>query len=86
MRALILVAALTVACTTFAGAADVKKDTSKASVVTGKTMTEADMDKVTAGVGYGIGTACANGGTCTYPNANYHAYLHANPGHGINTR
>ena len=49
MRALILAAALTVACTTFAGAAEVKKDTSKASVVAGKTMTDTDMDKVTAG-------------------------------------
>jgi heat shock protein HslJ len=51
MRALILAAALTVACTSFANAAEVKKDTIKAPapVVASKTMTDTDMDKVTAG-------------------------------------
>jgi len=33
----------------YASAAEVKKDTKKAPVVAAKTMTDADMDKVTAG-------------------------------------
>ena len=41
----------------YASAAEVKKDT-KAPVLAGKTMTDTDMDKITAGsVGVGVGTA-----------------------------
>jgi hypothetical protein len=79
MRALILAAALTVACTTFAGAAEVKKDAAAAPVAKVQAMTDADLDKVVAGnngyrgggVGYGNGHGC-NCGRGASQN-NYHA-------------
>ena len=49
MKALILAAAVAVACTGFASAKEAKKDTTKAPVVASKTMTDTDMDKITAG-------------------------------------
>ena len=49
MRVVILAAAVAVASMSFAGAAELKKDASKPSVVAGKTMTDTDLDKVTAG-------------------------------------
>jgi hypothetical protein len=49
MKALIIAAAVAVACTGFASAKEVNKDTTKAPVVASKTMTDTDMDKVTAG-------------------------------------
>jgi hypothetical protein len=70
MRALILAAAVAVVCTSFAGAAEVKKETTKAPVVAGKAMTDTDMDKVTAGAGQGPDH------TVYLPNST--AYDHAN--------
>ena len=49
----ILVAALVVGFAGVAGAAKVKKDTTKAPAVSAKAMTDKDMDKVTAGAGQG---------------------------------
>jgi hypothetical protein len=51
MRVIILAAVVAVACTSFASAAEVKKDGIKApaAVVASKTMTDSDLDKITAG-------------------------------------
>ena len=48
MKALILATAMAVGLAGYAGAMEVKKNT-KAPVIVGKVMTDADMDKVTAG-------------------------------------
>jgi len=71
MKALILAAAVAIASTSFAGAAEVKKDTTKtkAPVVAVKTMSETDMDKVTAG--YYVDN---RNGTNYNSNVNWHAY------------
>ena len=68
MRIVILAAAVAVAFTSFASAKEVKKDTTKAPVVASKTMTDTDMDKVTAGYvfGNGIYTANNNGGNLSH--------------------
>jgi hypothetical protein len=78
MRIFILAAAVAVVCTSFATAAEVKKDTTKAPVVASKTMTDTDMDKVTAGgqpeiKGEGLYTASLAGAS---PNASYQGQLH----------
>ena len=57
MKALILATAMAVGFASYASAAEVKKDTKKAPVVASKAMTDADMDKVTAGQGFGVYTA-----------------------------
>jgi hypothetical protein len=49
MKALILAAAVAVGFVSYASAAEVKKDTTKAPVIAAKAMTDKDMDKVTAG-------------------------------------
>jgi hypothetical protein len=55
-----------------------------------KQMNDAEMDKVTAGQGFGNSTACSAGGTCNSPAANHNRAWHANvsvsPGSGRNTR
>jgi hypothetical protein len=87
MRIVILAAAVAVACTSFATAGEVKKDTTKAPapVVASKTMTETDMDKVTAGdSGNAAYVSCCyylttrNGST---HQVNYHAYNHGFQGY-----
>ena len=55
MKSLFVAIALVAVCSVV-NAAEVKKD-SKAPVVAGKTMTDTDMDKVTAGAGTGVQTA-----------------------------
>ena len=57
MKALILATAMAVGFASYANAAEVKKDT-KARVVASKAMSDADLDKVTAGTpGFGQVTA-----------------------------
>jgi len=85
MKSLFIAVALVAACSV-ADAAEVKKDTTKAPAVSAKAMTDKDMDKVTAGAGYGIQTACDNGGTCNYPTVNDAASSRVSPGSGVNTR
>jgi hypothetical protein len=52
-------------------------------------MTDAEMDKITAGQGFGNSTACNVGGTCDFPannNQAWHANVPVSPGSGVNTR
>ena len=79
MKAIIFAAAVSVASMSFAGAAEVKKDTAPAAVLKAQAMTDADMDKVVAGNnGYrGGGTGYGNGHGCNCGRGasqnNYHA-------------
>jgi hypothetical protein len=78
MRVVIIAAAVAVASISFAGAAEVKMDTTKtkAPVVAGKTMSETDMDKVTAG--YHV---VNNHGINYHSNPNIHAIDNGFNGH-----
>ena len=68
MKSLFAVIALVAACSV-ANAAEVKKDT-RAPVVAAKTMTDQDMDKVTAGTaGAGVLTVQPNAAIPNYPGA-----------------
>jgi hypothetical protein len=98
MKVIILAAAMAVACTSFVNAAEVKNDTT-APVVKAQTMSDADLDKVTAAgtpsePGFGVNpTSCQAGGTCGDPPFNNGAFSQANgntngrvtPGSGVCT-
>ena len=73
MKALIIAAAMTVAFGSLAISARVKKDTTltKVPVVAGKTMSDADLDKVTAGY-----TLSIHGRGNPKAHIPYQAYIH----------
>jgi hypothetical protein len=76
------------------GSADLKQDKKDtAPAIAAAQMSDAEMDRVTAGgnpgdmAGLGIGTACAAGGTCTHPSVGpFEHHFLITPGSGRDTR
>jgi opacity protein-like surface antigen len=69
MKSVCVIATLAAAISTSAVAKDLKQDqkiTGPAVTNSATQMNDADLDKVTAGVGQGITTACDAGGTCSF--------------------
>ena len=95
-KSVFVLAVIGAACSSVAFAAEVKKDKAHVPAVKATTMSNAQMDKVTAGSaadptpGFGNDTACSARGTCASPAANNNQAFHANvsvsPGSGRNTR
>jgi hypothetical protein len=94
MKKITCVLAILAAASTAAVAKDLKQDKkATAPTVAATQMTDAEMDKVTAGQGFGVETACfsANGTpACGRPDLVNQAVSNANvnvaPGHGTITR
>jgi opacity protein-like surface antigen len=82
MKKSLLVAALIAAACSTAFAAEVKQDKAQVPVVKAQTMTDAHMDKVTAGAGYGLTTALSGPGSPQgSPGTNGNS-PNVNPGYG----
>jgi hypothetical protein len=61
-KSVFVLAVIGAACSGVAFAGEVKKDGADAPTVKATTMSDADMDKVTAGAGFGLLTASSNNG------------------------
>ena len=96
MKKVFVLAVIGAACSSMAFAGEVKQTKTVAPVVKATTMSDAQMDKVTAGSaadpspGFGNGTACSARGTCAFPAENnnqaFHAHVSVSPGSGRDTR
>jgi hypothetical protein len=97
MRKCVFVLAVIAASSSMAFAAGVTKDKAHIPAVKATTMSDVDMDKVTAGSaanptsGFGNDTACSARGTCLSPAATnsqapFNAHVTVSPGSGRDTR
>jgi opacity protein-like surface antigen len=93
MKKLTCVLAILAAASTAAAAKDLKQDNkalSNAPAASATQMNDAEMDKVTAGQGFGVGTAEDHGANLGFSSfglgiAGGHAQSPAAPGHGVCT-
>ena len=82
-KSVFVIAVIAAACSSAAFAGEVKKEKAQVPAVKATTMSDADMDKVTAGAGFGVATARDHGGNAWgrgLENANNHNGN--NPGFG----
>jgi hypothetical protein len=61
-KSVFVIAVIAAACSSVAFAGEIKKDKAQVPAVKATTMSDADMDKVTAAAGFGVLTARDNGG------------------------
>jgi len=81
-KSVFMLTVMAAACSSVAFAGEVKKDNAHAPAVKATTMSDADMDKITAGAGFGLLTVFSNNGGFANGNPHLGAMDHPPAGFG----